>query len=179
MILVLIMNGFKPLSFCILTAVILVGCNKSPNLSFADLDQVLSPTETSLEDRIPQWYADQDLIRQKVIASCFDHLTEKAEKLGGSYKVEFDNDVFSKFAEYPDCSNARKGEIIKLSTGAKIYDHQIENAEKALSTPENQQRIAELAADVAKKLNQNAVDNADINNTGKQIIQELESSNTP
>lgn len=173
------MNKFKPLSACILTAVILSGCNTSPNLTFTELDEVLTPTETSIDDRNPQWYAEQDLIRQKVVAACFDHLTEKAEKLGGAYKVEFDNDVFSKFAEYPDCLHARKGEIMKLSTGAKIYEHQIENAEKALNTPENQQKIEELAADVAQKLNQNSVENAEINNTGKQIIHELEPSDRP
>lgn len=149
----------RTLSVIFLSAFIIAGCNKTPSTSFSALNELLKPTETTLESRTPQWYADQEFIRDKVLQVCLDYLAEKAEKLGGAYKVQFDNDVFSKYAEFPDCLNARKGEILEMSSIAKIYEHQIENAERALSTPESKAIIEELAEDVAKRLSQQQQDN--------------------
>lgn len=169
----------KQLPILVASAFIFSGCDRSPPTSFSELNKVLAPTETTLEDRTIEWFADQDLIRQQVLKTCLTHLTEKAEETGGTYKVEFDNDVFSKFAEYPDCSNARKGEILDLSLVAKIYDHQIKSAEISINSVENQQKINELAADVAQKLSQHTSENYEMNEAGKQKLNAFEESTAP
>lgn len=162
-----------------LSAACLIGCNKTPSTSFSELNKVLSPSETTLEQRTIEWYANQSLIRDQVLKVCLTHLTDKAEQLGGAYKVEFDNDVFSKFTEYPDCANARKGEIMNLTADAKIYEHQIKNAERLLNTPESRQEVDELAAEVAKRITQHAEETNEANETGMEKLKEFEAAISP
>lgn len=168
------MANFKKITLCSLSVLLLSACSSTPPTSFDELDQVLEPTETTMEQRTVAWYVDQQLIRTQVMSTCFDHLSAKAEKMGGEYQVEFNNDVFSKFSEYPDCENAKVANIKSMTNVSQVYEHQIAKTESQLNTPENQAHINNVAADVARKLDNLDQNNETINSDGMKALSDLE-----
>lgn len=167
----------KSIFFTLSTAILLSACTKDTPTSFAELDSITDQTMTSMEERTPHWFSNQDQVRKLVLAACFDHLTLKAETLGGAYQAEFNDDVFGKFNEYPDCANARKGDIENMSKGALVYEHQIKDAEYLLNTPENKEHIDAVARDVANKLQKLNEDNKEINEAGLKEMSNFDNSN--
>lgn len=108
------------------------------------------------------------------MSTCFDYLSAKAEELGGEYQVEFNNDVFSKFSEFPDCENARLANIKSMTNVSQVYEHQIEKTETQINTPENQAHINNVAADVATKLDHLEQKNQSINSDGMKSLSDFD-----
>lgn len=164
------MNSLRTCLAIFLSSSVLLGCSKSQPTSFPALDEVLNPTETTLEQRSVDWFADQKEIRNEVLAVCFDYFSEKALTLGGQYANEFADNAYSKYEELPDCLNARKGEIQKMDGDAFVYEHQIQSIEDTLTTPEAQEHINKMAEQVAQHLDEMDERNKDINEEGKKLI---------
>lgn len=168
------MAKLKKITLCSLSYLLLSACSNTPPTSFDELDLVLEPTQTTMEQRSVNWYVDQKLIRTRVMSACFDHLSAKAEELGGEYQVEFNNDVFSKFSEYPDCENANVANIKSMTDVSLVYEHQISKTETQINTPENQTHINNIAADVARKLDKLEQKNDTINSDGIKALSDFE-----
>lgn len=167
------MIRFKKITFFCVSSLLLSACSSTPPTSFKELDQIIEPTQTTLEQRSVNWYIDQKTIRKQVLGVCFDHLSNKAEELGGEYLVEFDNDVFSKFSEYPDCENAKLADNKSMTDVALVYEHQISATETQISSPENQMYIDSMARDVANKLDALERENESTNTEGLKSLSEF------
>lgn len=142
----------KKIHTLLLITCLICGCSKKAD-SIQEVDDILSKTETTPEQRTKEWYADQDSIRSTIISYCIDHFDQKGSELGGEYQQAVTNDIFSKFSEIPDCQNARQGEILSMSAGkTMLTPEQLKNIEVEISSPETQDHINQVAQDIANRL---------------------------
>lgn len=150
------------------------GCNHKKEKKFEELENALAPTNTTVDERNVDWYKDQVDIRNNILSLCFNHVSQKALEIGGTYQEEFNNDIYSKFADYPDCANARKAEIKTMNNhGNQIYEYQIKGVETEILTPQNQEHINTVASLVAKELESLKSKNENIDMEGKKAIEEI------
>lgn len=167
------------LHLTIFTSILLAtGCSKKVE-SIPEVEQILAPTETKASARTPEWYASQDDITPEVLKSCINYYIEKSERVGGQYKNDIDNDIYSKFQEVPDCLNARKGEILNMSKKTvQLTQDQLDNIETELNKPENIEHINKVAQDVANQLNQQSEANKENDQEAQKIFEQYLNKDT-
>lgn len=167
------MNRFSTL---LLGTVLMLGisaCSKQKNTSFVELDEILSPTETTLPERSEQWYKDQKIIRGNVLAACYIYFTNKAINSDGTYQYEYLNNLYALYQEIPDCQLARNADIAADQDQQLSYEHQINNLENNLATAEAHAEINQAALEVAKYLEESTKQNHDIDLHGKALIDQI------
>lgn len=170
------MQPIKTSLTLIFASLLLIGCNKAPKQTFAELDQILAPTETQIEDRTTQWYKDQDLIRADILGSCYAHISETAQREGGEYERTFLENMYELYHEFPDCHNARQGEILAASDNKLSFEHQIAEIDKKMQSAQVQAEINQAAEQVARQLAQQAASNREVNEMGKAMIDKIAES---
>lgn len=151
----------------------LAGCSKKSPPSFDQLDAILAPTETSLQERNIRWYQDQKIIRGNVLAACFDYFTDQSINPDGTYDYEYLNNMYAMYAEIPDCQNARTADISANQDQTLVYEHQINRMDNSLNTPTAQAEIQAAALAVAQHLEASKERNQEIDQRGKLLIDQI------
>lgn len=180
------MQSLKNYLFPLLLIPFLNGCtDKEPlNPSFSDLDDILSPTQTSPAERTDRWFSDQNDIRTQVLRACYIHAKEKADSSENPLVLAtFQQNVFALYEEFPDCAKARKGELIKIAEyqrqGVLVTKEQQQQLSYELAQPENQAMIEQKASELAQQLKKDKDnDLASSNNINQQLNTYLKQGGT-
>lgn len=154
----------------IASSTLLAACGQNNDLEMAEIQNIVSATQTKESERTVEWYQKNDFVRNDVINKCLELVENKiAEQnaLGADFKYQSIEDQVNK---NKDCLNARQANInleAALDKSRITFDEYNQRVRSYEAAQANAHKMTPEELKELKEQMETALDNMDENHVGR------------